>query len=74
MPDSSDTPLDSAPPETNDLIIEAVHSLDDIDREVWDACAGTDNPFVCYDFLHALEASGSATPETGWLGSHIMLR
>jgi predicted N-acyltransferase len=32
----------------------------------WDACAGTGNPFVSHAFLSALEASGSATAETGW--------
>ena len=37
-----------------------------IDREEWDACAGADNPFVSWDFLSALEESGSATARTGW--------
>ncbi|PZU11824.1 GNAT family N-acetyltransferase [Sphingomonas sp.] len=32
----------------------------------WDACAGTDNPFVSHGFLSALEDSGSATATTGW--------
>lgn len=32
----------------------------------WDACAGTDNPFLSHAFLSILEASGSATPQTGW--------
>ena len=32
----------------------------------WDACAGSDNPFVCHDFLSALEESGSANSRTGW--------
>jgi predicted N-acyltransferase len=36
------------------------------DREEWDACAGPDNPFVSWDFLSALEESGSATARTGW--------
>lgn len=31
------------------------------------------NPFLCYDFLYALEASGSATARTGWLGQHLIL-
>lgn len=31
------------------------------------------NPFLAYDFLHALEISGSATPETGWLAQHLAL-
>jgi len=36
------------------------------DRAEWDACAGSDNPFVSHDFLSALEQSGSAIPRTGW--------
>jgi len=35
-------------------------------RDEWDGCAGTANPFVCHDFLSALEDSGSATARTGW--------
>jgi predicted N-acyltransferase len=49
----------------------------------WDACAqgGPDfsparkpNPFVCHAFIKALEASGSAVPETGWLPQHLLLQ
>ena len=40
----------------------------------WDACAGTDNPFVCHAFLSALEDSGSADARTGWLPRHAALR
>jgi hypothetical protein len=32
----------------------------------WDACAGTDNPFLSHAFLSALEESGSATAAAGW--------
>ncbi|MEA3390763.1 MAG: peptidogalycan biosysnthesis protein, partial [Pseudomonadota bacterium] len=31
----------------------------DFPRDEWDACAGGDNPFVSWDFLVALERSGS---------------
>ena len=40
----------------------------------WDACAGTDNPFVSHAFLSAVEESGSAGPRTGWLPQHAALR
>jgi uncharacterized protein len=36
------------------------------DPAQWDACAGTDNPFLTHAFLSALEESGSATARTGW--------
>ncbi len=32
----------------------------------WDACAGTDNPFLSHAFLSALEDSGSVGARTGW--------
>ena len=31
------------------------------------------NPFVSHAYLSALEESGSATAETGWLGQHLLL-
>jgi predicted N-acyltransferase len=40
----------------------------------WDACAGTDNPFVSHAFLSAMEDSGSAGARTGWLPQHAVLR
>lgn len=40
----------------------------------WDSCAGGDNPFVSHAFLSALEESGSAVPERGWLPQHAALR
>jgi len=36
----------------------------------WDRLAGA-NPFVSHAFLSALEDSGSATRETGWLPQHL---
>jgi hypothetical protein len=30
------------------------------------------NPFISYDFLHSLEASGSATARTGWQPQHLL--
>jgi len=38
----------------------------DLPRDQWDACAGSANPFVCWDFLTALERSGSVGEGTGW--------
>lgn len=50
-------------------------SIADIGRDAWDACAApTGDPFVAFDFLHACEASGSATPRQGWAPRHLSLR
>ena len=54
-----------------------VHSgMGAIDRDAWDSCANPDvarsNPFLSHDFLLALEESGCATAETGWMPQHIL--
>ncbi|MGH7154265.1 MAG: peptidogalycan biosysnthesis protein, partial [Acetobacteraceae bacterium] len=49
-------------------------AIADIGAADWDACAGSDNPFVSYAFLSALEDSGSASARTGWLPQHAALR
>jgi hypothetical protein len=53
--------------------VSVATSLADIPADEWDACAGCDNPFVGHAFLSALEESGSAVAETGWLGQHVLL-
>ncbi|MDN7353405.1 GNAT family N-acetyltransferase [Acetobacter senegalensis] len=49
---------------------EGIHSLT---AEAWDACAGSDNPFVSHAFLSALEDSGSVSRRTGWMPRHVSL-
>ncbi len=53
-------------------------ALADLPADAWDALANPagaeTNPFVSHAFLHALEASGSATPENGWTPQHLTLR
>ena len=61
--------------------IRVVNSFTDIPAETWGRLAGASpgrpgevyNPFVSHAFLSALEESGSATAETGWLGQHMLL-
>ena len=55
------------------LTIRVADSLAEVPAAEWDACAGGDNPFVSHAFLRALEESGSATAETGWLPQHLLL-
>ena len=55
------------------LTVRIVEDLATIPAADWDACAGPDNPFVCHAFLQALEESGSATRETGWLPQHVVI-
>jgi hypothetical protein len=55
-----------------------VRSISEIPAADWNACANPgapipDNPFIDHGFLHALEASGSATARTGWQPFHLVL-
>lgn len=44
-----------------------------IGRDYWEACHNGSNPFVCYDFLDALEKSGSVGERTGWMPYHLVI-
>ena len=63
--------------ESSALNLRVVASLSAIKAADWDRCANPPelayNPFVKHDFLLAMETSGSATAETGWLGQHLAL-
>ncbi len=47
-------------------------SLNLIDKNKWNICIGNDHPFLQYEFLNALEKSGSATTKTGWQPYHYV--
>jgi predicted N-acyltransferase len=53
--------------------VRVLTSLADVGAANWDACAGSANPFVSHAFLSALEDSGSATAETGWMARHLVV-
>ena len=63
--------------ESSALNLRVVASLSAIKAADWDRCANPPelayNPFVKHDFLLAMETSGSATAETGWMGQHLAL-
>ena len=60
--------------------ISVIDSLSRVNPAQWDACANPQtsstpyNPFISYAFLYALELSQSATSETGWKATHLILR
>ncbi|MHA7970942.1 GNAT family N-acetyltransferase [Rhizobium sp. CAU 1783] len=62
-----------------DVTIRIERSFSAIDPGLWAKLGGATrgaagyNPFSSYAFLSALEESGSATAETGWLGHHLLL-
>jgi uncharacterized protein len=61
-----------------DFEISIFESLSDIDKADWDRLANPAgvpfDPFISYDFLQALEESGSATTRTGWGGRHLQCK
>lgn len=62
MPDGSET-----------QVIKVIGAIGDIQAADWDACAGSDDPFVSHAFLSALEQSGSVGADAGWLPQHLVV-
>jgi hypothetical protein len=50
-----------------------LESITNIDTASWNALTGCEQPFVRHEFLLALEASGCASPRTGWTAQHVVL-
>ncbi|MGE0284689.1 MAG: GNAT family N-acetyltransferase [Bradyrhizobium sp.] len=70
---------------SSEITLEAVSSISAIPAAEWDACANPRadsgsasrpyyNPFVSHAFFAAAEASGSATPRTGWGARHLLAK
>ena len=55
------------------IVIRVAQRMADVDAAAWDAMGGHDHPFVSHAFLNALEESGSATAETGWMAQHVLV-
>jgi Uncharacterized protein conserved in bacteria len=47
-------------------VARIAHGVAEFPRDQWDACAGAANPFMSWDFLAALEQSGSVGGTSGW--------
>ncbi|MEC9462322.1 MAG: peptidogalycan biosysnthesis protein, partial [Pseudomonadota bacterium] len=63
----------------DEVTIRVVRSFSEIKPAEWDLLSGASrsgpgyNPFISHAFISALEDSGSATAETGWMGHHLLL-
>ena len=61
--------------------IQIEPNIVNLDPKKWNACAHDKladkldslNPFISFEFLSALERSGSANARTGWAGAHLIL-
>ena len=61
------------PDEQETTTIKILNNICEIPKQKWDHCAGDNDPFVSYNFLSALEDSGSVVAETGWQPQHMVL-
>ncbi len=57
----------------DELEVKLVQGIAGFDPASWNACVGADQPCLSHAFLLALEESGSACRETGWLPVHLAL-
>ncbi|MEI8395320.1 MAG: GNAT family N-acetyltransferase [Rhodospirillaceae bacterium] len=60
--------------ETVEISLDLLFGVGRCPASEWDACAGSDNPFVSHAFFSALEESGSVSGRTGWLPMHLAVR
>jgi uncharacterized protein len=56
------------------LTLRVLKAVSEAPREAWnEVCGPAPLPFLRWEWLHALEASGSATRHTGWEPHHLTL-
>ncbi|MGM0986269.1 MAG: GNAT family N-acetyltransferase [Pseudomonadota bacterium] len=55
------------------LILHELPAIEAVSAAAWNALVGDDHPFLRHEFLHALEASGAASPASGWVPRHLTL-
>ncbi|MGI9293126.1 MAG: GNAT family N-acetyltransferase [Pseudomonadales bacterium] len=56
------------------LLVEFIPGIETVGSAEWNRLAADGEPFLRYEFLHALEASGSVSAQTGWQPFHITVR
>lgn len=55
------------------VTIRIIQKISEIERESWDRLLGGGSPFLKWDWLDALEATGCVRRETGWLPHHLIV-
>ncbi|WP_299176691.1 GNAT family N-acetyltransferase [uncultured Neptuniibacter sp.] len=56
------------------LELKFSHKISEIGANIWNSLCQEDYPFCRYEFLHALESSGSVCAKTGWQPLYIQLQ
>ncbi|MCG8412975.1 MAG: GNAT family N-acetyltransferase [Pseudomonadales bacterium] len=57
--------------EAIDLNLRFVESIETIGSVGWNGLTGIENPFMRYEFLHALEKTGCTSKAAGWQPHHV---
>jgi len=69
---ASSSPPTSTTSTSTPLEVKIVNSMAGFGREAWNSLLNAkSSPFLEYDWLHALEASGCASAEEGWQPVHV---
>jgi hypothetical protein len=53
--------------------MRVLSSIAQVDAASWNALVGDGAPFLCHEFLLAMEESGCAAPRTGWTARHLVV-
>jgi uncharacterized protein len=53
--------------------IKQITAINQVDSQAWNALAGEGYPFMCHEFLLALEESGCVSEQTGWQPRHLLV-
>ena len=56
------------------MLVERPRSIEDVDREMWRALEPHEFPFFDFEFLHALEHSGSIGRRSGWSPCYLVCK
>jgi len=59
---------------STDINFSFISSLKSVQRTEWNALLEDDNPFLCYEFLSALEQNDCLGEKYGWYPHHLIVR
>ena len=55
------------------MVIKQIKSMTEVNAVCWNNLVQNKDPFVCHEFLLALEQSGAVSIETGWQPNHLLV-
>ncbi|CAG7857796.1 hypothetical protein MCAMS1_02756 [biofilm metagenome] len=53
--------------------IKQIIDINQVNRDTWNNLVGDGYPFICHEFMSALEDSGCVSEQTGWQPRHLLL-